>query len=136
MVDKKQKIISGKRKTSIAKVRINTGNGKITINKVPYELLHEFHKLAIEEPIMIAKKILKNFDYDIKVTVAGGGRESQIEAIRLAIAKALVDKTKSDILKKELSKYDKYILVADTRRKEAYKPGDSKARSKRQSSKR
>lgn len=132
----KEKIISGKRKTSIAKVRIQAGNGKIIINKVPYELMSKFHKLAIQEPVMIAKKVLKKFDYDICVKVSGGGREGQIEAARLAIAKALVDKTKSEALKKELAAYDKYILIADTRRKEAYKPGDSKARAKRQSSKR
>lgn len=133
---KSEKIISGKRKTSVAKVRIREGTGKIFINKVPYEMLNEFHKLAIEEPIMIAKKTLKKFNYDIHVKIIGGGRESQIESARLAIAKALVDKTKSETLKKELAKYDKYILIADTRRKEAYKPGDSKARAKRQSSKR
>ena len=132
----KEKIISGKRKTSIAKVRLSEGTGKIVVNKIPYELLNEFHKLAIQEPIMIAKKILKKFNYDIQVKVIGGGRESQIEAARLAIAKALVEKTKSEALKKELIKYDKYILIADTRRKETCKPGDSKARSKRQSSKR
>jgi len=129
-------IVSGKRKTSIAKATITAGTGKVTVNKVPYENLHEFHKLAIEEPLKIAKKTLKKLNFDIQVKVVGGGRESQIEAARLAIAKALVKKTKSETLKKALSKYDKYILIADVRRKEAYKPGDSKARAKRQSSKR
>ncbi len=127
-------IVSGKRKSSIAKAIITPGSGKITINNVPYQILYEFHRLAIEEPLMIAKKTLKNVEFDIKVRVQGGGREGQIEAARLAIAKALVQKTKSEALKKALSKYDKYILVADVRRKEAYKPGDSKARSKRQTS--
>lgn len=127
-------IVSGKRKTSIAKAKIFPGSGKVTINKIPHELLYEFHKFAIEEPLRIAKKILKEINYDIFVTVTGGGRESQIEAARLAIARALVQKTKSEALKKEFLKYDKYLLVADVRRKEACKPGDSKARSRRQKS--
>ena len=57
-----------------------------------------------------------------------------IEASRLAIARALVEATKSKELKKAFIDYDRNMLVADTRRKEPYKPGDSKARSKRQKS--
>ena len=68
------------------------------------------------------------------VNVNGGGSESRIEASRLAIARALVEFTKSKELKKSFSSYDKNLLIADTRRKEAYKPGDSKARRKRQKS--
>ena len=126
--------ISGKRKTAIAKATIESGEGKITINKIPIENLNFFHKLAINEPVEIARKVLKNFNFDINVNVNGGGSESQIEASRLAIARALVEFTKSNELKKNFSEYDKNLLVADTRRKEAYKPGDSKARKKRQKS--
>ncbi len=136
MTNKKTKIVSGKRKTSVAKARISEGRGKISINKIPHELLNEFHKLMIEEPVRITKEVLGKFNYNISISVSGGGRESQIEAARLAIAKAIVEKTKSKELRDKFAKYDKYLLVADTRRKEAYKPGDSKARSKRQSSKR
>lgn len=132
----KEKIlmVSGKRKTSIAKAVIFQGSGKVTINKVPYTLLNNFHKLSIEEPLRIARKTLGDLNYDIRVKVTGGGRESQIEAARLAVAKALVQKTKSEVLKKAFVKYDRYMLVADVRRKEAYKPGDSKARANRQTS--
>lgn len=126
--------IAGKRKTSVAKATISEGNGKITINKIPYENFDELKKLMIEEPVEIAKKVLGDFKFDIRVNVKGGGSESRIEAVRLAIARALVKFTKSDSLKKAFAKYDKNLLVADTRRKEAYKPGDSKARRKRQSS--
>lgn len=136
MVKEKITIVSGKRKTSIAKARILDGTGIITINNVPHTLLDDFHRLAIEEPIRIAKKNLKEWKFDIKVKISGGGRESQIDAARLAIAKALIQKTKSATLKKEFEKYDRHLLVADVRRKEANKPGDSKARSMRQSSKR
>jgi len=126
--------ISGKRKTAIAKATISEGDGKVLINKIPYENYDFFKKLIIDEPIEITKKTLGKFNFDIKVNVKGGGSESQIEASRLAIARALVEFTKSDELKRAFSDYDKNLLIADTRRKEAYKPGDSKARRKRQKS--
>jgi ribosomal protein S9 len=104
------------------------------INKIPYKNLDFFRRLVIEEPVEITKKVLGDFKFDINVNVRGGGSESRIEASRLAIARALIQITKSDSLKRAFSNYDKNLLVADTRRKEAYKPGDSKARRKRQKS--
>jgi len=132
----KQKFtVSGKRKTAIAKATIKEGTGKITINKIPYQNLPSmFHKLLIKEPLEIAKGILGDLKFDITVTVAGGGNETQIEAARLAIAKAIFQYSKSQDLKKAYVEYDRNLLIADTRRKEPYKPGDSKARSKRQKS--
>lgn len=118
----------------MAKATIKEGSGIVLINNFPYQNLDYFKKLMIDEPIEIAKKVLGNFNFDINVNVSGGGSESRIEASRLAIARALVKFTKSNSLKREMSKYDKNLLVADTRRKEAYKPGDSKARRKRQKS--
>jgi small subunit ribosomal protein S9 len=127
-------VISGKRKRSIARATIKEGKGIVTINKRPYELLPTLHRLMIEEPLKIAKEKLGKIDFDIFVKVIGGGRESQIEACRLAIARALVKATKSNELKKEFLAYDRNMLIADTRRKEPYKPGDSKARAKMQKS--
>lgn len=126
--------ISGKRKTAIAKATITYGDGIVLINKIPKENLDFFKKLMIEEPIEIFKKNNGDFKFDISVNVKGGGSESQIEASRLAIARALIEFTKDKKLKKYLIDYDKNLLVADIRRKEAYKPGDSKARRKRQKS--
>ena len=88
----------------------------------------------IEEPLRIAKDVLGEIKYDISVTLAGGGVESGIEAARLSIARALVAATKSRELRKSFIDYDRNLLVADTRRKETYKPNDSKARAKRQKS--
>jgi small subunit ribosomal protein S9 len=128
-------ILAGKRKRAIAKAKIGAGVGKVTINNIPYESLSsKFHVLSIGEPIGITKEVLGNFNFNIDVKVSGGGNESRIEASRLAIAKALVAFTKSPELRKAFLSYDKNILIADTRRKEPYKPGDSKARSKRQKS--
>jgi small subunit ribosomal protein S9 len=133
---KKEKMIvtSGKRKTAVARAKIKEGKEEIKINKVPYENLSYFRKLRIREPIEITKDVLGNFNFNINVKVSGGGQESQIEASRLAIAKALAEFTKSVKLRKAFLDYDRNLLVADTRRKEAYKPGDSKARRKRQKS--
>ncbi len=132
---KDEKIVaSGKRKRSVARAVAVKGNGKVTINKKPYYLLPKLRRFVIEEPLRIAKEILGKIDYDISVSVKGGGIESGIEAARLSIARALVLASKSDKLKKAFLAYDRNLLVADTRRKETYKPGDSKARKKRQKS--
>ena len=126
--------ISGKRKEAIAKATITDGNGLVLINKIPYQNLDFLKKLLIMEPIEITKNVLGNFNFDVFVNVNGGGSEGRIAASRLAIARALVEFTKSKELRKAFIEYDKNLLIADTRRKEAYKPGDSKARRKRQKS--
>ena len=135
MKEKQDKIITaGKRKTAVAKALIVPGNGEIKINEKPYQQLTYFKRLMIEEPVELTKQTLGNFNYNLSISISGGGQESQIEAARLAIAKALVKFTKSTELKKAFLAYDRNLLIADTRRKEAYKPGDSKARRKRQKS--
>ncbi len=133
-MEKDKLTISGKRKRAIAKATISQGEGRVLINKIPYQNFDFFKKLSVDEPIEITKRVLGNFNFDITINVRGGGSESRIEASRLAIARALVEFTKSKELKKIFSDYDKNLLIADTRRKEAYKPGDSKARRKRQKS--
>jgi len=127
-------VVSGKRKRSVARAVISNGTGKITINKMPYELLSNLRRLMIAEPLRIAEEKLGKINYDIEVETMGGGTEAGIEAARLAVARALVQATKSKDLKKAFIAYDRNLLVADTRRKETYKPGDSKARAKRQKS--
>jgi len=127
-------IASGKRKTAIARAVAEKGDGKVTINNQNYEQLSFLRKLMIEEPLKIAKEILGKLSYNVKVNVKGGGQEARIEASRLAIAKVLVEITKSKKLEKAYLDYDRNLLVADTRRKETCKPGISKARKKRQKS--
>lgn len=129
-------ITSGKRKAAIARAITSEGNGKIVINKKNYENLQIFDKLKIEEPLRIAENILGKLNFDVNISVKGGGEKSQVEAARLALARAIVAFTKNKDVEKAFLEYDRNLLVADVRRKEAYKPGDSKARSKRQSSKR
>ncbi len=132
----KNLVFAGKRKTSIAKATIKKGSGKVTINRRPINLFPMLQQLELKEPLVIAKDVLGKLDFDIAVNVKGGGNSSRIEASRLAIARAIVGFSKSDKLRRAYLAYDRNLLVADTRRKEPYKPEDSKARAKRQSSKR
>jgi small subunit ribosomal protein S9 len=131
----KDQIISGKRKTAVAKLRYKSGNGQIYYNKMPITELALFHKLALVEPVRIYENTLGDpLKYDFFITTSGGGKEGQIQAARLSIAKALLHLTSSEVLRKAYVSYDRNIIVADSRRKETRKPGDSKARAKRQKS--
>lgn len=132
----KKIVTSGKRKTSIARAVLVEGSGKISINKKDYKLFQMFDRLKIEEPLRIAEKILRKINFDVSIGVKGGGEKSQIEAARLALARAINEFSNSKELTNAFLAYDRNLLVADVRRKEMYKPGDSKARKKRQSSKR
>ncbi|MBT4258053.1 30S ribosomal protein S9 [archaeon] len=132
----KKIIVSGKRKRAVAKATLIAGTGKITINDKEYQSIQPFDVLRIREPLEIAKAIIGKTEFDVKISVRGGGEKSQIDAARLALARAIVEFTGSKELEQNYIEYDRSLLVADVRRKEAYKPGDSKARSKRQSSKR
>ena len=132
----KNLIVSGKRKTAIAKASIKSGIGKVTINKGAINFFPELQQLELKEPLIIAQEVLGKLNFDILVRVTGGGIASRIEAARLAIARAIVEFTKNIKLRQAYLAYDRNMLIADTRRKEPYKPGDSKARAKRQSSKR
>ncbi len=135
MAKTKVQIVSGKRKTSVAKVRILPEGNEITYNHIDYKELPLFHKLSLMEPLRIYESVInKPIGHSLKITASGGGKESQIQAVRLAIAKALLVITKSKELELAFLAYDRNLLVPDFRRKEAYKPGDSKARSKRQKS--
>ena len=84
--------------------------------------------------MIIAKDVLGELKFDISINVKGGGIASRVEAARLAIAKAIVQFTKKEAVRNAFLAYDRNMLVADTRRKEACKPGDSKARANRKTS--
>ncbi|MBT6690017.1 30S ribosomal protein S9 [archaeon] len=129
-------VVSGKRKTAVAKATIEAGTGVVTFNKRPLVYLSNLQQLEISEPLIIAKEVLGKLDFDIALNITGGGIACQVEAGRLAIAKAIVAFTKKDDVRNAFLAYDRNMLIADTRRKEACKPGDSKARANRQSSKR
>jgi small subunit ribosomal protein S9 len=121
----------GKRKSSIARVRVKEGNGTISINKeefnkyIPSEILRK----TVMSPLVVAQAESK---YDIKITVNGGGKTGQAEAIRHGIARALViiDEANRTTLKAE------GFLTRDSRVKERKKYGLKAARRAPQFSKR
>jgi small subunit ribosomal protein S9 len=127
-------ISSGKRKRAVARAVFSEGTGKIFINEKDYRLFHLFDKLKIEEPLRIAEKVLGKLNFDAWIEIKGGGSKGQIEAARVALAKGIVKFSKSDVLEKAYLEYDRNLLVADVRRKEASKPGAGKARKRRQKS--
>ncbi|MBN2368367.1 30S ribosomal protein S9 [Candidatus Woesearchaeota archaeon] len=131
-MSKKVIVKAGKRKTSVAKATLKEGKGKIRINKIPIDLYQpQLYKLRIMEPLILAQDAVSKVD--ISVTVSGGGLMSQSDAARLAIARALAEH--SPKLNAVFLNYDRQLLVADVRRKEASKPNmHGSARSKKQKS--
>lgn len=133
---KKKKIFSGlgKRKTSVAKVFLVEGSGTIEINKEK-KTFEDFFSGIFEENEIIQKPFLVvNLlnEYDVTIYVKGGGVTSQLEAIRLAISKAIctIKSEYRPILKQNL------YLRRDSRIKERRKYGLKKARKASQYSKR
>ncbi len=135
MIQPNKTIYSGKRKTAVAKLWLKPGDGKIYFNSLISSELGLFHRLALAEPLRIFNQEFgDDLKYDFYIRTSGGGKEGQIQAARLTISRALLGITGSDVLKKAFLKYDKNIIVQDSRRKEPCKPGDSKARARRQKS--
>jgi len=132
----KRIVVSGKRKRAVARAVLIEGDGKVTINKKDYKNLQMFDRLKIEEPLRIAEQIIGKRNFDVAISVRGSGDKSQVEAARLALARSIIKFSNNKELERAFLDYDRNLLIADIRRKEAYKPGDSKARKKRQSSKR
>lgn len=125
--------VSGKRKKAVARATLKEGKGIVRINGKLLDVYEpELSRMKILEPIMLAGDLIKKVD--LKVTVFGGGCQAQADASRLAVARALMEFSKSKVLKKKFLEYDRHLLVADVRRNEPHKPNDSKPRSKRQKS--
>ncbi|MBR3432581.1 MAG: 30S ribosomal protein S9 [Bacteroidaceae bacterium] len=121
----------GRRKSAVARVYVAEGTGKITINKrdlteyFPSPIL----QFVVKQPLNLLDAAEK---YDIKVTIFGGGFTGQSQALRLAIARALVKINAED--KKALRAEG--FMTRDSREVERKKPGRPKARRRFQFSKR
>ncbi len=121
----------GRRKTSIARVRLTPGTGKIIVNKREFENYFpiEAHRVDIIQPLVVTNTLGQ---FDVIARVEGGGLTGQAGAIRLGIARALlkVDETYRKILRQ----YG--LLTRDPRMVERKKYGQPKARKRFQFSKR
>ncbi len=132
MATKKYSYGLGRRKSAIARVRITKGKGEITINgKSAEKYLSENKSLLAEitDPLAIAGK---QKDYDVSVRVSSGGLSGQVDAIKLAISKALL--LEATDLRPVLKKAG--LLKRDPREKERKHYGLRSARKREQFSKR
>ena len=122
---------TGRRKSSIARVRLTEGNGKITINKKDIENFTDLEtlKVIIKQPLTVTNTLTK---YDVICTVKGGGFTGQAGAIRHGIARAL---NSANIEYRPVLKSNGF-LTRDSRMKERKKYGLKKARKAPQFSKR
>lgn len=126
-------LASARRKTARARAIVREGRGRILVNGVPLEVLEpELVRLKIMEPIVLAGKFTSQVD--IYVETSGGGIMGQASAARTAVARALIEWTGSEELKKLYLDYDRNLLVEDPRQAEPKKPRGRSARAKRQKS--
>lgn len=122
---------TGRRKTSVARVRIKAGTGNFTVNKKTF---HDFfntdeQRVQAKAPLVLTESVEK---YDIWVNVKGGGLSGQSGAIRLGLARALLN----DNAALEAILREEGYLTRDSRMVERKKPGLHKARKASQYSKR
>ncbi|GAB3512590.1 30S ribosomal protein S9 [Pseudoxanthomonas daejeonensis] len=122
---------TGRRKSSTARVFLRKGNGSITVNGRPLDEFfgRETARMIVRQPLELTQSMDK---FDIVVTAAGGGTTGQAGAIRLGIARALVEYDES--LKSDLRKAG--FMTRDAREVERKKVGLHKARRASQFSKR
>ncbi len=122
---------TGRRKRSVARVRFRAGSGTVTVNGRPVDEYFpaRSHRMALLEPLVVVEA---REAYDIDATIHGGGTTGQAGALRLGIARALVelDPAQRDLLKRA------GFLTRDPRKKESKKYGLKKARKAPQYSKR
>lgn len=121
----------GRRKTSVARIYMTTGSGNIKINNRDYK--EYFPTLPLQYIVNQALEVINvKGSYDINANVEGGGITGQAEAVRLAIARALVkNNAESKPALKAVG-----LLTRDPRMVERKKPGQKKARKRFQFSKR
>ncbi len=103
------------------------------INSIPVEIHQpELARMKIMEPLIIAKELAKKVDIEVKTW--GGGFMAQAEAARTAIARALLEFSGDEELRKAFLDYDRSLLVNDVRRKLPKIQGGRGARARRQTS--
>ncbi|EFC49409.1 40S ribosomal protein S16 [Naegleria gruberi] len=131
----------GKKKTAIAVAQCRKGQGLIKVNGTPLEHIQpEILRFKLFEPVLLLGKD-KFKGVDIRIRTRGGGKVSQVYAIRQAICKGLVsyyqkyvDEAQKREIKQALLEFDRSLLVADPRRREPKKFGGRKARARFQKS--
>ena len=130
---KKILLVTGKRKTAIARAVFKAGRGNVTINEFPVSnMSSELARARVSEPLTLAGERLNTVD--VRVKVKGGGFMGQAEAARMAIARGLVEYSRSAELRRLFTSFDRTMLAGDPRRKEPKKFGGPGARVRKQKS--
>jgi len=130
---KKILLVTGKRKTAIARAVFKSGRGNVTINEFPVSnMSSELARARVSEPLTLAGERLNTVD--VRVKVKGGGVMGQAEAARMAIARGLVEYSRSAELRRLFTSFDRTMLAGDPRRKEPKKFGGPGARVRKQKS--
>ena len=130
---KKILLVTGKRKTAIARAVFKPGRGNVTINEFPVSNMSpELARARVYEPLTLAGERLNTVD--VRVKVKGGGIMGQAEAARMAIARGLVEYSRSAELRRLFTSFDRSMLAGDPRRKEPKKFGGPGARVRKQKS--
>ncbi len=132
MAEKKYFYGLGRRKSATARARLYAGKGNLTINDKPASEYLDGNKTLLAEITDPLALVGKQKDYDITVLVSGGGKAGQVDAIKLAIAKAIT--VDAADLRTTLKKAE--FLRRDPREKERKKYGLRSARKREQYSKR
>ncbi|HBO64548.1 TPA: 30S ribosomal protein S9 [Candidatus Saccharibacteria bacterium] len=132
MADSKYFYGLGRRKSATARARLYAGKGAITINEKPAAEYLDGNKTLLAEITDPLALVNKQKDFDVTIRVEGGGTAGQVDAIKLAIAKALT--TAHADLRSTLKKAE--LLKRDSREKERKKYGLRSARKREQFSKR
>lgn len=129
---KKDKILfaTGKRRLAIARAKVVPGTGMVKINSTPLDIWgNEVLRLWVKEPLLLASDWSNKVN--IEVNTRSGGVVGQAEAARMAIAKGLVEFSKSKDLKNTFMQYDRNMLVYDPRRNEPHHAGGASRRGSR-----
>ncbi len=122
---------TGRRKTSVARIQMKPGSGKISVNNKAME--DYFPTVALQNSLLVPLEVANQpKNWDISVIAAGGGVTGQVGAVRLAIARALL---KNDPELRAALR-EKGLLTRDSRKKERKKAGQPGARKRFQFSKR
>ena len=129
-------VSTGKRKRAIARAVIKPGKGRVWVNGVPIEIYPiEMARIKMMEPLLLAGEAVRSL-VDIRVKVEGGGVMAQADAVRMAIARGLVEYFRcdegddelcrrmnkiSEDLRQAFEEYDRTMLAGDPRRTEPEK---------------
>jgi len=135
LASKRIVIATGKRKRAIATAILRPGSGKVRVNGVPIELYPiEMARLKMMEPLLLAGESIRSI-VDIEVKVKGGGVMGQADAVRMSIARGLIEffkcddggeeceklKAVSEGLRRIFEEYDRSMIAGDPRRTEPEK---------------